>query len=134
MDVFVNRFIRKEITMTPVSTKKAVKFFRAKMNFTTGPSELSGMIKRHENINIVDVRMPDDYAKGHVPGAVNLPKDKWDTFAGLSRDRTNIIYCYSEACHLAADAAMHFAEQGYQVMELEGGFETWQQYDLPVET
>ena len=120
--------------MTPLATKKAVRFFKAKMDFTTGPSELSGMIKRHENINIVDVRMSDDYAEGHIPGAVNLPKDKWDTFSGLSKDRTNIIYCYSEVCHLAADAAMHFAEQGYSVMELEGGIETWQRYDLPLES
>ena len=85
--------------MTLVSTKRALEFFEAKMEFTTGPVELSGMMERDENINIIDVRLPEDFAKGHIPGAVSLPKDNWDTFSGLSRDKTNIIYCYSQVCH-----------------------------------
>ena len=112
--------------MTLVSTKRALEFFEAKMEFTTGPVELKGMMERDENINIIDVRLPEDYAKGHIPGAINLPKDNWDIFSGLSRDRTNIIYCYSQVCHLAAAAARYFAEHDYPVMELEGGFEEWE--------
>ncbi len=122
--------------MTLVSTKRALEFFEAKMEFTTGPVELKGMMERDENINIIDVRLPEDYAKGHIPGAINLPKDNWDTSSGLSRDRTNIIYCYSQVCHLAAAAARYFAEHDYPVMELEGGFEEWEfeeweRHDLP---
>ena len=117
--------------MTLVSTKRALEFFEAKMEFTTGPMELKGMMERDENINIIDVRQPEDYAKGHIPGAINLPKDNWDTFSGLSRDKTNIVYCYSQVCHLAAAAARYFAEHDYPVMELEGSFEEWQRHDLP---
>lgn len=118
--------------MTLVSTKRALEFFEAKMEFTTGPVELKGMMERDENINIIDVRLPEDYAKGHIPGATSLPKDNWDTFSGLSRGETNIVYCYSQVCHLAADAARYFAEHDYPVMELEGGFEEWQRHNLPV--
>lgn len=119
--------------MAITSTKKAAKYFGAKMNFTTGPAELDEMIKRGEDINIVDVRHTEDYEKGHIPGAINLSKEKWHSFSELSRDKTNIVYCYSEVCHLAAAASKLFAENGYPVMELEGGFETWQHYEMPTE-
>jgi rhodanese-related sulfurtransferase len=120
--------------MVTVSPRKASKYFAAKMNFTTGPVELNELIKKHESIKIIDVRAAEDFAQGHIPGAVNLPKEKWETFTGLSRNDTNVIYCYSEVCHLAPGAAKFFAEHGYPVMELEGGFEHWQRHDLPVES
>lgn len=120
--------------MIVASPQKARKFFTAKMDFTTGPMELNRMIKNHDDIRIIDVRASADYAEGHIPGAINLPKERWDTFSGLSRGTTNVVYCYSEVCHLAAAAAKHFAEHDFPVMELEGGFEQWTHYDLPVDT
>ena len=120
--------------MIVTSPRKARRFFEAKMEFTTGPVELSEMIKRSENINIIDVRAYEDYAKGHISAAVNLPKQRWGTHTGLSKEKVNVIYCYSEVCHLAAAAAREFAEDGYPVMELEGGFEGWQQHNLPIES
>jgi len=47
------------------------------------------------------------------------------------KEKTNIVYCYSQVCHLAAAAARYFAEHDYPVMELEGGFEEWQRHNLP---
>ena len=113
--------------------QKAKEYFEAKMAFTTGPVELERMMKQGENINIVDVRAAEDYAEGHIPGAVNLPKDKWQTLEGLRKDKTNVLYCYSQVCHLAATAAVEFASKGYPVMELEGGFRTWKEHDMEIE-
>ena len=118
--------------LTLTNPEKAAHFFEEKLEFTTGPIELHGMIQRHENINIVDVREFEDYSKGHIPGAINLPKTSWKTYSGLSENKVNVIYCYSEACHLSANAAMEFAKHGFSVMELEGGFETWRQNALPI--
>ena len=112
---------------------RARAFFEQKIAFTTGPAELNHAIEGHENIVIVDVREAEDYAKGHVPGAINLPKGTWDNAEGLQKDATNIVYCYTQQCHLAANACVRFASQGYPVMELEGGFEAWQENDLPIE-
>ena len=76
--------------MTLVSTKRALDFFGAKMEFTTGPVELKGMIDRNENINIIDVRFPENFAEGHIPGAFNLPKDNCAWFYRLqTRGRTS---------------------------------------------
>ena len=60
---------------------KAKEYFQAKMTFTTGPVELERLLKSRE-VNIVDVRAAEDYAEGHIPGAVSLPKDKWQTGDG----------------------------------------------------
>jgi len=60
--------------MTLVSPRKAHKYFKAKMEFTTGPVELDRMIKEHENINIIDVRSADDYSLEHIPGAITFPR------------------------------------------------------------
>jgi rhodanese-related sulfurtransferase len=119
--------------ITLVDTRKAVEYFEAKLEFTAGPYELNSMIERGDTINIIDVRAPEDYRKGHIPGAINLPKEKWSTFEGLSRDRANVVYCYDQQCHLAASGARIFAENGFPVIELEGGFEGWKQHKLPVE-
>ena len=120
--------------MTIASPRKASRYFKAKMEFTTGPIEVSQAIQDNEEMTIVDVRAPEDFEKGHIPGAFNLPRDSWTSFSGLSRDKPNIIYCYSEDCHIAAAAAQQFAEQGLPVMELQGGFEQWMHNNLPVET
>jgi len=111
---------------------KAKEYFEAKMAFTTGPVELERMIRQAESINIVDLRAVEDYAKGHIPGSVNLPKDKWNSLAGLHKDKINVLYCYSQVCHLAATAAVEFAGKGYPVMELEGGFRAWKEHKLEI--
>ena len=113
---------------------RAKAYFEDKLAFTTGPVELDRMIKSHENnFVVVDVRAAEDYAKGHIPGAINLPKDKWSHPEGLAKDKTNIVYCYTQVCHLAASACVVLAGQGYPVMELEGGFEAWKENELDID-
>jgi rhodanese-related sulfurtransferase len=121
-------------TMTRVQdAAKARAYFEQKMAFTTGPVEFDRMIKSHEPITLIDVREREDFAKGHIPGAINLPHDSWDNPKGLQKDRTNVVYCYTQVCHLAAKACVAFAAKGYPVMELDGGFETWKEYELDIE-
>jgi rhodanese-related sulfurtransferase len=111
---------------------KAKRFFADKMAFTTGPVEISHQISKREMIAIIDVRESKDFKKGHVPGAISLPQEKWSTLAGLRRDAMNIVYCYAQNCHLGANAAMQFAAKGYSVMEMDGGFESWKEEGLQI--
>ena len=113
---------------------RAQSYFEDKLAFTTGPVELNQMIQSGEHdFNVIDVREAEDYAKGHIPTAINLPRDQWSSLQGLSKEKLNIIYCYTHVCHLGAKACALFAKQGYPVMELEGGFEQWKENDLDVE-
>ncbi len=116
-----------------VDPARAKAFFQDKLDFTTGPVEVSRMIEEGQPVNIVDVREAEDFEKGHIRRSINLPHDKWETLEGLSKDKTNILLCYSQQCHLAAKAAVYFAERGYPVMEMDGGFKAWQQSDLEIE-
>lgn len=119
--------------ITKLDTEREIEYFNAKLEFTTGPMELHFMIERGDSIGIVDVRHYEDYARSHIPSAVSLPEEQWDHFDGLSTEKPNIVYCYSQQCHLAARACKYFAEHGYPVMELEGGFDVWEHYSMPVE-
>ena len=111
----------------------AKKHFQEKLDCSTGPIELSHWLKEYAPVTVIDVRRPEDFEKGHIPGALNLPKEKWETALGLAKDKTNVIYCYSQTCHLAASAALQFAKKGFSVVELEGGFNTWEKAGLEIE-
>src|SRR5215470_14052289 len=113
---------------------RARAYFEDKLAFTTGPVELDRWIKAGEdNLVVVDVREAEDFAKGHIPGAINVPKEQWNNPRGLAKDKTNVVYCYTQQCHLAANACAQFAAKGYPVMELEGGFATWKEDQLDIE-
>lgn len=124
-----------QTTMTQIpDPAKARAFFEDKVMFTTGPIELERMIQSKENnITVIDVREAEDFEKEHVPGAINLPMEKWESLEGLQKNKTNIIYCYTQTCHLAAKACVLFASRGFPVMEMEGGFKAWKAYELDIE-
>lgn len=119
-------------TDTLPDTAKAREYFESKLAFTTGPIELDRERQTGRCV-IVDVRATEDYDKGHIPGAISLPEDQWDNPKGLAHDCLNVVYCYSQVCHLAAKAAVKFASRDYPVQELEGGFKGWEQHQLEIE-
>jgi rhodanese-related sulfurtransferase len=112
---------------------EAKQFFSDKIKFTTGPVELNRALEQSADIIVVDVRAEEDYRRSHIPGAINLPQERWDTYEGLSREKLNVLYCYSHVCHLAATAAVQFADHGFSVMEMDGGYEAWKANDLKSE-
>lgn len=119
---------------------KARAFFEDRIAFTTGTHELDVLISGDTDsatYQVVDVRFPDDYAQGHVPGAVNLPMPKWDNRRfleeQLDKDATLYLYCYTPTCHLAAQAGVKLTAAGYRVIEVEGGWEDWAQRGYAVE-
>lgn len=121
-----------KLTANVQDFQRAIKYFEDKMAFTTGPMELSYILKSG-TINVVDVRAAEDFEKGHVPGAINMPQRTWDNPQGLAREKINVVYCYSQQCHLAAHACLAFASKWFPVMELEGGFEAWKEHELEIE-
>lgn len=123
---------QQEYSEASLDTQGAAAHFAAKMAYTTGPTELQRAIDNDEVV-VVDVRLAEHYAEGHIPKSISLPYDKWGTREGLSREKPNVLVCYHLACHLAAKAALEFSGDGYPVMELEGGMKFWRDVGMPEE-
>jgi len=83
---------------------------------------------------VVDVRPPEEYAAGHVPGAVNIPlKDLEQRLKELPREQEIVAYCRGPHCVLAFDAVAQLRAQGFHARRLEDGFPEWREAGLPVE-
>lgn len=85
---------------------------------------------------VLDVREPDEYAAGHLPGAINIPRGLLEFRLGGSpaldrRDLKVLLYCKTSG--RAALAAATMKEMGYlDVQSVAGGFDAWQAAGLPV--
>ena len=113
---------------------EAVKYFEAKLAFETGPIGLNMALNNKEPLQIIDLRTPELYAKGHVPGALNILFDDLDkNLSKLKKETTTVVYCYDAVCSLSTKAALHLAQKGYKVKELSGGWQDWVEHDLKVE-
>lgn len=115
--------------------QRAQEHFAARLAYTTGVHELEVLVNSGKGgFQVVDVRFPKDFAHGHVPGALNLPRGKWQTPASLRKDLPVYVYCYDQTCHMAAEASLELARQGFRAIEVEGGWDRWVQKGFRVAT
>jgi rhodanese-related sulfurtransferase/DNA-binding HxlR family transcriptional regulator len=85
-------------------------------------------------VTVLDVRPPEEYASGHVPGAVNVPlKELAKRLEELPQGQEIVAYCRGPHCVLAFEAVAQLREKGYQARRLEDGFPEWREAGLPVE-
>ena len=85
-------------------------------------------------ITVMDVRPPEEYAAGHIPGAVNIPlKDLEKWIKKLDKNQEIVAYCRGPHCVLAFDAVARLREKGLNARRLEDGYPEWKSAGLPVE-
>jgi rhodanese-related sulfurtransferase/DNA-binding transcriptional ArsR family regulator len=83
---------------------------------------------------LLDVRPEDEYAAGHLPGALNLPLDRLDAaIATLPRDREVVAYCRGPYCVLSVEAVRALQAHGFKARRLQDGFLEWRAAGLAVE-
>ncbi|MBS3780881.1 MAG: sulfurtransferase [Desulfovermiculus sp.] len=77
------------------------------------------------DLNIVDVRQPKEYEKGHIPGAKLVPLPELDNrLKELDPEKATVVYCAVGGRSRAA--AQMLSGQGYTaVYNLKGGFKAW---------
>jgi len=121
-------------------TQAAAKYFEDELNFTANPGSVKKVSEGKVDGVIVDLRRKKDFDKRHIPGAINIPFDEYDgfegnqtEFPGLSKNKTNYLYCYELLCNLSQKAAKKFASLGYPVKEVKGGFKAWEEHNYSVE-
>lgn len=83
---------------------------------------------------VLDVRAPEEYAAGHVPGAVNIPLDQVaDRLAEVPKDKDVVLYCRSG--RRSALAGEVLTGNGYTRLQLmQGDMPGWAAKGRPVET
>jgi rhodanese-related sulfurtransferase/predicted transcriptional regulator len=85
-------------------------------------------------VTVLDVRPEDEFALGHLPGALNIPLGKLEHRLGeLPADREVIAYCRGPYCVLSFEAVAALRARGYLVRRLEDGYPEWKAAGLPVE-
>lgn len=86
-------------------------------------------------VTLVDVRPADEFADGHVPGAVNIPLAELEARLGDLPRRTEIVaYCRGPWCVLAFEAVALLREKGRLAQRLDGGLPEWRRAGLDVIT
>ncbi len=86
-------------------------------------------------VTVLDVRPEEEYAAGHVPGAINIPlQDLESHLADLDPKHEVVAYCRGPHCILAFDAVAKLRDKGFKAARLEDGFPEWRQAGMPVET
>lgn len=85
-------------------------------------------------VTVLDVRPPEEYESGHLPGAINIPLQELEEHLDeLDTGHEIVAYCRGPYCVLAFDAVARLRKKGLSAKRLEGGFPEWQLEGLPIE-
>lgn len=85
-------------------------------------------------VTVLDVRPPEEYSAGHLPGAINIPLSALeDHLEDLDQGHEVIAYCRGPHCILAFDAVARLREKGFNARRLQDGYPEWRLAGLPTE-
>lgn len=76
---------------------------------------------------LLDVRSPEAFRAGHIPGAIHLPhgRVREPNLAGWAADTLFVVYCSGPHCNGADRAALRLARLGRKVKKMIGGIQGW---------
>jgi rhodanese-related sulfurtransferase len=84
-------------------------------------------------VMVLDVRPGDEYAGGHIPGAVGIPLDELaQRLSELPREAEIVAYCRGEYCVLSHDAVRFLNQHGYKARRLIDGILEWRVDGMPI--
>jgi len=85
-------------------------------------------------VTVLDVRPAEEFAAGHLPGALNVPIDKLEgNLAKLPKGREVVAYCRGPYCLMSFEAVSKLRKRGWKARRLAEGFPEWKASGLPVE-
>lgn len=101
------------------------------------PVEMDELLKRARSRNVVvlDTRPANEYAAGHIPGALSVPVDDLQRqLRQFPKDKDYVAYCRGPYCVYADRAVEILRSHGRRARRLREGFPEWRAAGLPVET
>ncbi len=109
-------------------------YLRVKDDLEAIPAHQLLEMARDDLVTVLDVRPPEEYAAGHLPGAINIPLGELEQHLGnLQTSKDVVAYCRGPHCVLAFDAVARLREQGINARRLDGGLPEWKLEGLPIE-
>jgi rhodanese-related sulfurtransferase len=121
--------MQSNVTAIPAATSDLAKsHFAQRLTFETDCWDVHDALSRNvQDFILLDVRSPALYAKGHVPGAINLPHGKIIArrMADWPATTLFVVYCAGPHCNGANKGALRLAELGRPVKEMIGGVTGW---------
>jgi rhodanese-related sulfurtransferase/biotin operon repressor len=89
---------------------------------------------RKSLVTVLDVRPPEEFAAGHLPGAVNIPIHELEKRLGeLPKRKEVVAYCRGPYCLMSYDAVELLRKKGLKARRLQAGLPEWRRAGLPVE-
>lgn len=87
--------------------------------------EAKEVLEGDESICLIDVRTPQEYQEGHIPGSINLPLGSMEDIASIvpEQDKKLFVYCLSGG--RSARACAQLADMGYTDISDLGGINNW---------
>lgn len=100
------------------------------------PVEMDDLLKRvrSKQVVVLDTRPANEYAAGHIAGAISVPVDKLERrLRQLPRNKEYVAYCRGPYCVYADRAIEILRTHGRQARRLREGFPEWRAGGLPIE-
>ena len=119
----------------PTASADAISHFAGRIAFETDASDVYAAQAEGARFVLVDSRGEAAWVQGRAVGALHMPTAEIATRAAgeIPPDMPVVTYCWGPGCNGATRAALEFANLGYQVKEMIGGFEYWAREGYPVE-
>ena len=90
-------------------------------------------MSRAGTVTVLDVRPPDEFALGHLPGAVNIQLRELEArLAEFDPAQEIVAYCRGPYCVLSYEAVAALRARGFKVRRLEDGLPEWRAAGLPI--
>jgi rhodanese-related sulfurtransferase/DNA-binding transcriptional ArsR family regulator len=117
VEKLLNSYFRERDNLEPVSRKELLRRMREGL------------------VTVIDTRPVEEFAAGHLPGAINLPLSELKRrLHELPRDQEVVAYCRGQYCVLSYEAVSQLRKRGFKAVRLEDGYPEWKAAGLPVET
>jgi rhodanese-related sulfurtransferase/DNA-binding transcriptional ArsR family regulator len=95
------------------------------------------LIRRMEagTVVLIDVRPPEEFVQGHLPGAISVPLDEVERWAlATPKDKEVVAYCRGPYCVWAIQAVERLTAHGIRAARLRDGVGEWRVAGLPIES
>jgi rhodanese-related sulfurtransferase/DNA-binding transcriptional ArsR family regulator len=113
----IQSYFRERDSLEPVSRRELLRRMRGKQ------------------VTVLDVRSPEEFASGHLPGAINIPLHELRRrLKELPASQQIVAYCRGSYCVFSYEAVAQLRKHGYEARRLEEGYPEWKATGLAVET